>query len=101
MKFRIRNSKGVLVTDAFVAPNGKAYVEGFMGMSELKDASVELLVGKDNLGKNVYESDILLSEYSVYTAGFDLDMGAVLILENGSKIPFKQCCEKLVLKEIE
>lgn len=101
MKFRFRSKEGDLLSpeNVFLAQNGKAYCEGLIGFEEIKGAKPEFLVGVDSLGNDVYENDILLSEYSVYTAGFDLEMGAVLISKNGGKTPFKHAVEKIVLKE--
>lgn len=103
MKFRIRSKEGDLLSpeNVFLAQNGKAYCEGLLGFEEIKGAKPEFLVGVDSLGNDVYENDTLLSEYSVYTAGFDLDIGAVLLYNGSGKIPFKQCAEKLVLKEMK
>lgn len=106
MKFRVRNIRGEIEkkNDFFLRDDGVVFFEGenmFGGISpyEGKRDCVEFLIGKDSLGNDVYENDILLSEYSVYTAGFDLEMGAVLISKNGGKTPFKHSVEKLVVKE--
>lgn len=102
MKFRVRGFKGntLCKESVFLGQNSKVYYcGGLVGFEEVKGAKIELLIGKDSLGNDVYENDILLSEYSVYTAGFDLEMGAVLISKNGGITPFKHSVEKLVVKE--
>lgn len=103
MEFRVRNKEGELLSPhgLFLSHNGKIYSEGLFGIEELKGAKIEYKIGTDVLGNSIFENDILLSQYSVYTAGFDLEMGAVLISENGGKIPFKHSVEKLVLKELK
>lgn len=101
MKFRISSKEGNLLSpeNVFLAQNGIAYCEGLVGFEEVKGAKIELLIGKDSLGNDVFENDTLMSEYTTYKAGFSLDIGAYLECENGSRIPFKQCVEKLVLRE--
>lgn len=103
MKFRVRGKDGNLLSleNMFLAQSGLVYCEGLVGFGEIRGAKPEFLVGVDSLGNDVYENDILLSEYSVYTASLDLDMGAVLLYNESGKIPFKQCAEKLVLKEMK
>lgn len=102
MKFRVRGFKGntLCKESVFLGQNSKVYYcGGLVGFEEVKGAKIELLIGKDSLGNDVYENDTLLSEKSIYTAGFNMDMGAYLESELGGKIPFKQCVEKLVLRE--
>lgn len=102
MKFRVRNEKvGFVGSEWFLKSDGvlcekRQIVEYLFVEKKLKP---EFLVGKDSLGNDVYENDVLMSETTTYTAGFNMDMGAYLEWENGSRIPFKQCVEKLVLRE--
>lgn len=90
MKFRVRLKNGKLYAqdDIFLSKDGKIYSETLCGLSIL-DAKAEFLVGKDIDGEDVFENDVLSDSHSTYKAGLDLDIGAILICENGAKIPFK------------
>lgn len=104
MKFRVRgrNNRLLFPKNFALAPSGEIVAKGglFGGYTKIS-AKPEFLIGKDSLGNDVYENDTLMSETTTYTAGFNMDMGAYLEWENGSRIPFKQCVEKLVLRERE
>lgn len=92
MKFRVRSKDGNLLNEnVFVAPNGKIYCEGLLGLEQVKGAEIELLIGFDLNLKEVFENDVLVDCYNEYRAGLDLDMGAVLIYNENGKMPFKQC----------
>lgn len=99
MKFRIRDKKGDLLDPQWhlLGGNGKVYRDNTWNFERVDGVGVELLVGKDSEGNDFYENDILMGEYSSYRVGFDMEMGAYLECKNGSKIPLKQCVEKLVL----
>lgn len=97
MRYRARALNGIVKKTTYLTQDGVIFRDGLVGL-ERKNFKVEFLVGKDSLGNDVYENDVLVGDYSTYTAGFDLDFGAYLESKNGGKIPFKQCVEKLVLR---
>lgn len=102
MEFRVRGFKDVLLCkeNVFLGQNSRIYHCNDIGFDEeVIGAKIEILIGKDSIGNDVYENDTLMSETTTYRVGFNMDMGAYLEVEDGSKIPFKQCKEKLVLRE--
>lgn len=99
MKFRARDiNTGKIIKNVFLSDSGKTYRKNLFDMQELKNIRIEKFLFKDSLGKSVYEHDILESLCWQYLAGFDIDMGAVLISSDGNKIKANQIKSDFRLK---
>ena len=103
MKFRVRFKNGQVTqaSNFSLLPCGQVVGEAFFGNCDISGAKIELLVGQDRNGTDVYENDILEDRYGCeYLAGFDMNRGALIYIDGGkgSSIPFKYIVVDLFLK---